>query len=135
MKITDLMIGDFFSFNGNKYKIEDIKKCGAIHVEYYPEGGRVEFNSDFILEDLKPIPLTEEILEKNGWKWGYANAKFFPGTWIGNLLLRKDKEGFHILAVSDYDDEDTNDTPFVIRYVHELQNTMRLFGFEKEIEL
>lgn len=135
MKVNEIMIGDLFSFNGNKYKIEDIKKCGAVHVENYPEGGRTEFITDFILDELQPIPLTDEILKKNGWNWHEANAKFFPETWVGNLLLRKQGEAFCILAVSDYDDEDTNTTPFTIRYVHELQHALRLGGIEKEIKL
>lgn len=133
MKVNEIMVGDLFSFNGNKYKIEDIYKRGAIHVEDYPEGGRAEFITDFILEELQPIPLTDEILEKNGWELCDDNAKFFPGTWVGSILLRKEEGGFRILAVSDYDDEDTNDTPFIIRYVHELQHAMRMCGINKEI--
>lgn len=85
--------------------------------------------------DVQPIPLTPEILERNGWKWRVADAKFFSETWVGSLLLRKQGEAFRILAVSDYDDEDTNNTPFTIRYVHELQHALRMGGFKKEITL
>lgn len=135
MKANEIMVGDLFSFNGNKYTIEDIYKCGAIHVEDYPEGGRAEFITDFILEELQPIPLTDEILEKNGWRLRDDGDKFFPGIWVGSILLRKEEGGFRILAVSDYDDEDTNDTPFVVRYVHELQHALKLKSVEKEIKL
>ena len=84
---------------------------------------------------MSPIPLTPEILERNGWEQRNDDAKFFPGTWVGSLLLRKEKEGFRLLVISDYDDEDTNNTPIVIRYVHELQHILRLMNIDKEIKL
>ena len=53
MKVTDLMIGDWI-----------VKPSGHIRTM-----DRAEFsNDDAWFEDIKPIPLTPEILEKNGWK-------------------------------------------------------------------
>lgn len=52
MKAADLMIGDWV-----------VKPSGHIRTM-----GRAEFsNDDAWFEDTKPIPLTTEILEKNGW--------------------------------------------------------------------
>lgn len=40
-----------------------------------------------------------------------------------------------IMATSDYDDEDTNNTPFILNYVHELQHALKLRRFSKEITI
>ena len=134
MKITDLMIGDFFSFNGNKYKIEDIKKCGAIHIEYYPEGGRVELNSDFILEDLNPIPLTYKILEKNGFSGeAYMTLDLDDSSYLEYYgfegRLRKIWNG-----VDEWNNHSADrDITFQChcKYVHELQHALRWCGLDE----
>lgn len=88
------------------------------------------------ISEVEPIPLTEEILKKNGWEYNDEEAKFFPETWVGGgLMLQERDEGFMIVVTSDYDDEDTNSTPFVLLYVHELQHALRLRRIEKEIEV
>ena len=89
------------------------------------------------IDELKPIPLTPDILEKNGWVYNNDDEKFFPQTWVGGgLMLRSAGDcGYRIVVTSDYDDEDTNDTPFIILYVHELQHALRMCGIEKEIEI
>lgn len=88
------------------------------------------------LQQCHPIPLDTRQLEKNGWKLNGEDEKFAPGTWTGGGLMLKqepDGGGFRIVVTSDYDDQDTNRTPFVLRYLHELQNALRLRGIEKEI--
>lgn len=76
---------------------------------------------------IEPIPLTEEILEKNGWKrklwWEHSDvglymSKITDGTW--EIQTDKDSE-FSTLCS--------------IRYVHELQHLLLLCGIEKEIVL
>lgn len=80
-------------------------------------------------ESVVGIPLTTEILKMNGWIYNDEEAKYAPETWVGNnLMLNEDNGRFRIVVVSDYDDEDTNNTPFVIQYVHELQHALRLCG-------
>lgn len=92
---------------------------------------------DVDIADLQPIPLTPEILEKNGWSYNDEEAKFAPETWSGGGLILQGHEdsGFMIMATSDYDDEDTNHTPFILNYVHELQHALRLRRLSKEIIL
>lgn len=88
------------------------------------------------IAEVQPIPLDTRQLEKNGWKLNGEDAKFAPCTWTGvGLMLEQepDGDGFRIVVTSDYDDEDTNSTPFVLHYLHELQNALRLRGIEKEI--
>lgn len=86
---------------------------------------------------FEPIPLTSAILERNGWHYNDWESKFAPNTWSGGgLTLRgADDSGYMIVVTSDYDDEDTNSTPFVLRFVHELQHALRLRRIENPIEL
>ena len=80
-------------------------------------------------ESIVGIPLTTEMLKMNGWIYNDEEAKYAPETWVGNnLMLHEDNGRFRIVVVSDYDDEDTNNTPFIIQYVHELQHALRLCG-------
>lgn len=87
-------------------------------------------------ENIGGIPLTDEILSKNGFEYHDENAKFFWDTWTdGDIMLRKKDDGsFMLVSVSDYDDEDVNETCFVIHYVHELQHIMRLGNCSGTIE-
>ena len=80
-------------------------------------------------ESIVGIPLTTEILKMNGWIYNNKDAKYAPETWVGNnLMLHEDNGRYRVVVTSDYDDEDTNNTPFVIQYVHELQHALRLCG-------
>lgn len=140
------MIGDWVCYNKpNKYiaRVKEIRVTTEGE-EYYIGCFRDYFDplkemslwDNFNVEILTPITLTEEILEMNGWKYNDEDAKFAADTWSGiGLMLRKIDDGYRIVVTSDYDDEDTNDTPFVLKYVHELQHALRLRNIEKEIEL
>ena len=111
------------------FNLKGSARCKPIDDDDY-EGG-------IWLNYLDPIPLTKEILKKNGWEYNDEEAKFFPQTWVGGGLMLQgaDDDGYRIVVTSDYDDEDTNDTPFVLLYVHELQHALRLRRIEKEIEV
>lgn len=109
MKAEDLMIDDWVVVgSGEPFKIGTI-------------------DPDFLFwDEVQPIPLTPEILEKNGFikhsKWDewvhYTNLIFIDFT----LLV--DEDGFHL------------DIPNArINYVHELQHALRLCGVKIEIIL
>lgn len=129
MEAKDLMIGDKVKtvFSQKIVEVKEIKQnC------IYTEGNGYEYN------EIEPIPLTPEILEKNGWVYNNEDEKFFPETWVGGGLMLQGAEdcGYCIVVTSDYDDEDTNNTPFIILYVHELQHALRLLRrIKKEIVL
>ena len=128
MKVTELMIGDYVKYQGHNYIIEEISAQGWVHLIHPEAKVRVNMTSDYIIDLLEPIPLTPEILEKNGWIYNNEDEKFFPQTWINDeLMLRAiDDCSYRIVVTSDYDDEDTNDTSFIILYVHELQHILRV---------
>ena len=141
MKPTELMIGDWVLYEGEPYQIRQLGIYGVDRDgEDYPAvcvGKPIGIGLVVERNKIEPIPLTEEILRKNGWCFNDEDAKFFPQTWVGGGLKLQgaDDCGYRIVVTSDYDDEDTNDTPFVLLYVHELQHALRLRRIEKEIEL
>lgn len=119
-------------FNAFPFRVEQVTKT---KVGYHAKPGESRMHYLRLCE-CQPIPLDAGQLEKNGWKFNGEDAKFAPGTWTGGGLMLEqetDGDGFRIVVTSDYDDEDTNRTPFVLHYLHELQNALRLCGIEKEI--
>lgn len=84
---------------------------------------------------LSPIPLTADMMKMNGykfnpfssgsWNYRYETDKYFFDV----CLLTKDDHSRWQLYVGD------NYVPCETRYVHQLQNALRLFGIEKEFEI
>ena len=132
MKATDLMVGDYVKYLGDIYIVEEISIKGWVHLIHPKIKARVILSSDYIMHLLEPISLTVEILERNGWIYNNEDEKFFPQTWINDeLMLRAiDDYSYRVVVISDYDDEDTNDTPFIITYIHELQHILRLCEYD-----
>lgn len=128
MEARDLMVGDWVLDGNHIAQVVSVTCDGIIGTT---------FNESSNIEVVEPIPLTSEILEKNGWVYNNEVDKFFPQTWVGGGLMLQgaDDCGYRIVVTSDYDDEDTNDTPFIILYVHELQMALRLCKVNKEIVL
>ena len=149
MEANELMIGDWVCYSKpNNYctKVKEIKCTHSFpdDVIYYIEGQRDnrdrlknECDESFVVDIISPIPLTKEILEKNGWVYNNEDEKFYPETWVGGGLMLQgaDDCGYCIVVTSNYDDEDTNDTPFIILYVHELQHVLMLRRIKREIIL
>lgn len=129
MKASELMIGDYVKFLGRIRKIKSIiSKDTGVEISF--EGKNTVVVS---LDEIEPIPLTREILEKNGWKWNHYHTGI--KVTIGTLHI---VWGFYenCISVSDWaEDADSQITSLRCRYVHTLQNTLRLCGIEKEIEL
>lgn len=140
VKPNQIMIGDILTFKDCQNDKEPvIIKIWQIN----QEGEALVFidNSDSldeitIDEEIVELPLTTEILEKNGWTYNDENAKFHPNTWSGNgIMLKQEDKCFRIVVTSEYDDEDTNGTPFVLCYVSDMQHALKLRGKDKEIVL
>lgn len=133
MKANELMTGALVYFNcfdGSKIVVRVTAfKDGLVYGD--SKNGSHWCN----IEKVEPIPITPEILEKNGWFYNNEDEKFFPQTWVGGGLKLQgaDDCGYRIVVTSDYDDEDTNYTPFILLYVHELQRALLLRRIKKEI--
>lgn len=76
----------------------------------------------FMLDDVSPIPLTEEILKKNGFKDGQYFAELYIQGWhvisdAHNLYMECER-GWHM--------------NIPCRCVHELQHAFKLVGINKD---
>jgi len=123
MKTNELMIGDWVLYKGEPtivYEIDDYYQ--RINTE--PDG----YDSIKCIEisEIESIPLTHDILEKNGWEERPTGHVFYTdGKRYDNSLWYI--FGFNTFVV--------NTAEFQIKYVHELQHILKLLNIDKEIEL
>jgi len=118
MKANELMIDDYVYNHRNwECPVVEIHKNSAIVIaKHYEE-------EEFLLSDLRPIPLTPEILEKNGFVVesndchgeSLQYCKLVDGLWI-------DISGENFFEGK-------------LEYVHQLKHALRLCKIEKEIVL
>ena len=112
MEANELMVGDWVykpKYNGDTltYTAEEVD-VGDLHF------GKIY--------EFKEIPLTPDILEKNGFSDKYAEDDLSYATdYSGDVIA------VHICGNGGIMDE------MYFKYVHELQHAMRLCGIEKEI--
>ena len=116
MKATELMIGDW---------VQSGRTAARVNSLY--EGGDWPF--------LKPVPLSSEILEKNGFDVeSHENPAAFAykkeGVSIVEVYWNGPEHGYRCIFY--YGDTRLRKT---CHFVHELQHALRICGVEKEIEL
>ena len=107
MKAKELMIGDWiYSHTFNGLQPRNIRRINPENIEEY-----------------EPIPLTPDILEKNGFVKAWNTYRHSLKKW---LVLYKKEFGLSLHI---------GEAEFRLDYVHELQHIMRLCGIDKEITL
>ena len=121
MKSTDLMIDDWVLYEGSPRKIVLLDDAGLALLR---PGEDAEI---IVKRDLRPVPLTPEILKNNGFEnfGDYYDIpdpslviKAVANTFVIGHSINGDFEGF-----------------IAIDYVHDLQHALKLCGIEKEIVL
>lgn len=134
MTCKDLMVGDLVQGHlpNTPSKVVGIPNEYRLGV-ITPGGAYMELSID----DFLPIPLTPEILKKNGFMFLYSSV---PGGTPQEQRMRKvDTYKWQGLVVNYY--HETNDFQMVnfrgvrLDYVHQLQHALRLCGIEKDIVL
>jgi hypothetical protein len=149
MKAEDLMIGDWVKTNPSCGKLAcDIKSSIARVSEIgfsTSDGMYVSFvgiKGRYYDDEIEPIPLTVEILEKNGCKkWTWHNyphenvATYAIGDGIQVEVTKKD--GFWLVDnCSDSGDYGYESNWIAnVNYVHKLQHLIRDLEIEKEINI
>ena len=142
MEANELMIGDYvYNHRDWECPIVEIHKNSAIVIaRHYGE-------EEFLLSDLRPIPLTSEIFEKNGFEKSYSFSltadgyKKVPVYKYKNMKQVQDicKNLIKVcvnLDGSKYDVEfGIGSHIFDLEYVHQFQHALKLCGIEKEIIL
>lgn len=131
MKANELMIGSYVKFLGKVRKIKSIiKKDTGIEISF--EGKNPVVVS---LDVIEPIPITPEILEKNGFTmntkakskkaWQISDNELYVSWWNGRLNTYYKPEVTKSMNHINTD----------CVYVHELQHVLKLCGIEKEITI
>ena len=131
MNATDLTVSDLvLLFGDTPARVDAI---GDIEVYVYEEKRGEDWQVGY--EHIKPIPLTAEILEKNGYVKciGGRSKKslqligdgLYVSWWNDRIVIRYKRVLGHPSAYLNCD----------CRYVHELQHALRLCGVKKEVVL
>lgn len=154
MKAEELMIGDYFFVEKDNLCI---RKGTVVEIRGIDADDRLDaknlignahcrpldpfqFEGGIWLDYLEPIPLTLEILEKNGFK--YTDNHTLQGS--DTYILRYEQNGFDYtitykindwFAVDSYDDRTYRIFEMETgRWcVHQLQHALKLCGIDKEI--
>lgn len=136
----DLMVGDYVQFpkTNHIFKVQTISG-GEQDTLHYVTAKNV--TGDFLSRsEWEGVPLTPEILEKNGFVNVYRGRYRFDDN-KGSIVEVNTINGvIKWIRVSKYDSDDIEDTlahftSYEIKHLHELQNTLKLCGINKEIEL
>lgn len=148
MRVEEIMVGDWVQgFVPDSYsKIYGIFNEGRIAIIAEPNKTYIELSP----EDVHPIPLTPEILEKNGLHETESN-EYFPSRWVfiqdgsrdGVMIeitfYQKPVNGVNVLIkINTQSSKDCGINKLHscdIETIHELQHALRLCGIEKEIAL
>lgn len=114
MNVKELMIDDWVLYDNEPHKIQGVS-YGEVTIECWPKDEG----------DIEPIPITTEILEKNG----FVNEEVDPDELLS--YFRWDNGDIHVSIYNNFN----YISDLHIHHVHELQHALRLCGIEKEIIL
>lgn len=143
IKISALSVGDWVRYDRGTDAVQIMgiyvrnnQESIVMSDSYYPDGV-IGF-----VEHIKPIPLTPEILEKNGFEapkakvwndsWYWSNRKDVAlelresfGLWYMEIVTKEQRSGL----------QSNRKLGIGLKDVHQLQHALRLAGVEKEIEV
>ena len=123
MKENELMIGDWVMYNPNVFIDDEYETTKEWFPTQISSGEDIELAIEGCYDS---IPLTTEILEKNGFVESNVNGCFSLYTLIYDGIsfsLKYVRSVFQWLGPLDF------------KYVHELQHALKLCGIKKEITL
>lgn len=127
LKISDLSVGDWVRYKGKECAIAAIYMAA----EGYPHEVALTYQGICCglsyIDYLEPIPITAEILEKNGFERLLERDLFYHSE-SGLEVAFEDGEWMHTINLHEY-------TIHTISGVHHIQHLLRLYGCEKEINL
>lgn len=131
MEINDLMVGDYVKLNGSIFAVEEVSQKGWIHLLYPMENVRLSVTSDYILDSLKDVDVTDEILEKNGF-WHEQNVGWVLDCYEHEVIY----DSWDYTLRINYNRKTILNLEFFGQMsVRELQHALRLYRIEKEIKL
>ena len=131
MRCKEIMLGDWLSNDGEKFRVHSIGQHSVVFLD--EKGVKNVAHEDFI----EPIPLTKDMLEKNGFTYDPNSEEENDGWWhrrnfavpSGNeylsIAFRDDDVAVYDLNIM----KGNNSGDFHLNYVHELQHLMNTLGF------
>lgn len=127
MKVTDLMLNDLVLYRDKVAKVIAITANGEVSL--LVDGHIV---ARFVYaEELSPIPITPEILAKNGLS---KLVTYGTEKWVCDKFRLNEYDNKGVWRFCAYTNRN-EDSVIYIRYVHDLQRALKLCGIEKEITL
>lgn len=127
MKAKELMLGDWVYVNGNyPHRVYSLDK----------DAQRIDIFSQEC--DIQPIPISAEILEKNGFEKSYNEVQKRE-QWLHaddyyDILIYEYSDGMYRVVVISCEISNYEEICYV-SYMHQLQQFLRLCGIDKNIEL
>lgn len=129
--------GDLVYFGGEKAKVwfRNPSADDSIYVRVIENGGENRIWDASLKEEISPIPLTPEILEKNGWVIEDVNPNDLSNIVSKGIMYRaiKNKEILFFQKGASVFTCPLNWRKIEIRYIHQLQHL--LFGLELNSEM
>ena len=129
MKPEELMIGDWVLYKDEPIIVFEIDEYyNRINTE--PDG----YNAIRCIEvsDIKPIPLTEEILEKN---FERDEERFVDCNEFREIEITEYNDGMWQVVIDEIEMSDLPTWKMYVCDVHQLQHALRLCGINKELEI
>ena len=146
MKASELMVGDYITFSD----VQNDSNCPKLKVIAINEEDVYGLNDGdpvadlYDIKELSGIPITPEILEKNGFENDFyedVSVADYHSIRVEGYSLRGKVDGWDDFLITSCNGNIDIVTDFhgvfrgELRFVHQLQHAMRLCGIEKEIEL
>ena len=138
IKISELSIGDWISDkNGIAAQVRGIECWSDGYVvNVRTKAGTI---TNLTVGGVLPIPLLPKILEKNGWLPPRKAIELDTWWWTNGvdkaIEAYEYKGEWHLTIIEQKEIQYRNRVGIGLKYVHQLQNALRLAGVEKEIEL
>lgn len=115
MEAKKLMIGDYVKYQEHIYIIEEISAKGWVHLIYPKIKARLILSSDYIINLLEPIPLTAEILKRNGFYYDEDRKAYLMGV---IFQVKPEKHGLFSFEICG--------CPYPLNTINQLQHALRL---------
>ncbi len=131
---NEYIAGDLVKYLSQVVKIVEVYQDGTCYFGNETMCGQQD------CKDAEPIPLTPEILEKNGWKFlkHHERDSYDDVSWSSynkptetniSLIFYQEEEAFFPFLYS----QEISEKP--IRYIHQLQHLLFSLGIKHEMEV
>ena len=124
MKVSDICVGDWIEDGYKKSQVTSITCDGIVETTAAISN----------IEVIDAIPLTEEILVKNGFVEVELTDSYELNTDYYEIEVWNYSDGLWVVIVHWIEFSSTPESKATVSYVHQLQHLLRLCGIEKEIE-